>query len=201
MKVAQQIISRDKLYIGIIVMLAAIAGYLFLQAPAAEAVPSVTSSVKDVYSLLTEREAEIMAVKEESGLYKVTVKYPDTRGQNVVQDVYLTKDGALMANPLSPNALVRVNETTRGLTVAKQFAECLSDKKLIVFGKDNDLLSLQQLLGYYAYKIYVDCSQNTQLCQQVGVTQTPLTMYGNTTYRGLPLAREAAELTGCQPQG
>ncbi len=181
----------NRIYLAVIVLLVIVIGYLLVS----QVQPPVAKEVEDLYQLLTESDVDVLSVIQESGLYKVTVKYTDRTGSEAVQDVYITADGSFITDKL-----LNLEDYKARLSREKDFVDCLRDKNVIVFGSSNDLVSSQQLslLGSYAYKIYVDCFANPETCQQLGVTQVPITVYGNQSYVGLKSVSWFEELTGCK---
>ncbi len=192
--------NNEKLYIGVIVLLVLAVAAFFLANPFTGKVTDTgtdnpaAANVKEIYGILTDGDVEVMKVVEESGLYKVTIKFADNTGRNTVQDVYVTKDGKLIAGNI-----INMNSYKITLTNDKQFSQCLSDKKLFVFGAANDQASLLQLqvLGAFSGRVFFDCAANLEVCQQLGIQSVPTVIYNNQNYTGLYTLRFFENLTGC----
>lgn len=191
-----QKVSKDKVYIGIIAVLIVALAFLFLQQ---RSQPAEIQGVKDIYKIITEKEADILSVKDVSGLYKVTVRVTDAAGRSVVQDVFLTKDGVLFTG----QPLVKVSDYIDSLNKQKNFSACLTAKNAVLLGQGTDVTTFQQLLGLFATKNYVDCSQNLQQCQQLGQSAglqglpAPAVLYNNTIYQGFRDSSFVSSITGC----
>lgn len=193
-------LNNEKLYIGVIILLVLAVAAFFLANPFTGKVTdtgtdnAATANVKEIYSILTGGEVEVMKVVDESGLYKVTVRFNDATGRSTVQDVFVTKDGKFIAG-----TVINTNSYKITLTNDKQFAQCLSDKKLLVVGASNDQASVMQLqiLGTFASSVFFDCVQNQQVCQQSGIQSLPTVLYNSQNYTGLYTLRFFENLTGC----
>jgi hypothetical protein len=189
--------GKDGLYIGIIAVLFGVFGYFFfsnITGNAADVNSPSVQNVKAIYELLTSDKVEIMKVTDESGLYKVSVRFNDATGRSTLQDVYITKDGKLITA-----SVIDTKEYTKTLSSDRRFAQCLSDKGVIIFGSSSDQTTLVQLqmLGEFSGLVFFDCAKNPELCQQVGVQSVPATVYENQSYTGLQTKSFYEGLTGC----
>jgi hypothetical protein len=189
----------DKVYAGIIIVLAVVVVYMFYQPGQAVTADldkqAAGDVVKQIYELQYETQAEILSVNETSGLYKVTVKFTDYNRNQTTNEIFVTKDGKLIAD-----RLIVAESYNRLLSAQKIFVECLNAKGLRILGKSNDTATLQQLnvLGIYAYKLYVSCDGvNEQTCIDIGVGRYPTAVYNNTGYDSIYTAQFFSELTGC----
>jgi hypothetical protein len=187
--------SQGKLYLGIIIILAAVLIYFVAQGPlSAGAQEPAVSSAKAIFSALSENPAEVVSVKEESGLYKITMKITQRNGQAALQDIYVTKDGTLISDKM-----INTQDYGRQLEREKNFTDCLIAKNVVVAGLSNDAntLSQIQILGNFGYKVFFDCSANQQICQSAGITKAPTTVIGNQTFEGIQPVSFYTQATGC----
>ncbi|MBI2578168.1 MAG: hypothetical protein HYW26_00500 [Candidatus Aenigmarchaeota archaeon] len=156
---------------------------------------AAVDKVKKIYETITEGPVEVLNVKEESGMYRVILATRDASGSRQVQEILVSSDGALFTD-----RAVNTQAFLERITKEKSFAECLAGKQLLVFGQINEVNTQAQLqvLGSFYRKFYVDCTgANLQLCQQVGITQVPTTVYNNTPYIGVQALQLYEQLTGC----
>lgn len=193
-------VSKEKMLYGLIIILAIAVSFLLYQSLIATAQKeakqkAAVDNVKKIYETLTENPVEVLSVKEESGIYRVFLRTRDAAGNQQVQEILVSIDGALfMDRAFNTQAFLEK------LTKEKAFAECLADKRLLVFGQSGEVNTQTQLqiLGSFARKVYVDCvGTNLQLCQQIGITQVPTTVYNNTPYIGVQPLQLYEQLTGC----
>ncbi|MBI2076334.1 MAG: hypothetical protein HYT72_03755 [Candidatus Aenigmarchaeota archaeon] len=193
-------VRRDTMYLGVIAVLAVAAALLFFQSQKTQ--PVEIQSVKEIYKILTERDPEILSVKDENGLYKVTVRLTDVTGRSAVQDVFLTKDGVLFTD----QPLVKVGDYISSLNRQKNFSACLTSKNVQLLGQGDNLLTFQRLLGLFAVRNYFDCTanqQSLQQCQLLGKqagaesVPAPAVVFNNTIYPGFRDASFVGSLTGC----
>lgn len=156
---------------------------------------AAVDKVKKIYETLTESPVEVLNVKEESGMYRVILATRDASGNRQVQEILVSSDGALFTD-----RAVNTQALLDRLTKEKAFAECLASKRVLVFGQSSEVNTQAQLqvLGSFYRKFYVDCTgANLQVCQQVGITQVPTTVYNNTPYVGVQPLQLFEQLTGC----
>lgn len=189
----------DKVYLGIIVVLVLIIGYLFTQSNQnfqdVAGQQNAANVVKDIYDLQYETNSEILSTVEMNGVYKVVVRFNDFAGQKTTQDVFITKDGKLVTDRF----IIADNYKT-ALQKQKTFIECLLNRNLRILGQANDTATLQQfnVLGTYSYKLFVSCdTPNEQACRDLGVTRYPTAVYNNTGYANIYGAEFFGNLTGC----
>jgi hypothetical protein len=191
----------ENVYIGVIVVLVLVVLYVMTTASPATAGydrNSVAESVKSVYELQYETPAEALNVTDLNGLYRISVRFTDYTGKPSVQDVFVTKDGKLLTTQL-----LILDNYKAALTLQKNFVECLNTKGLRILGQSNDTATLQQLnlLGNYAYKVFVSCDgANEQICKNLGVRRYPTTIYNNTAYENIYQPDFFAQLTNCTLQ-
>jgi hypothetical protein len=188
---------KEMIYIGVIVVLAVILAFSFLQNTImAGSQKQVLDRVGEAYELLTEGDAEVLSVNDEGYVYRILLRLKLTGG-DVLREVYATKDGRFFSE--SGNVL-EVSNFMERLEKEKGFAECLRTKGFLVFGQSNEPNTVQQLLviGNFANKIYVDCvGANLQACQQLGIEEIPTIVYGDKSYTGVKSLEWIETLTGC----
>lgn len=156
------------------------------------------TKVQDVYELLSEGDVEILKMEEESGLYKVLMRVKTENTDNL-QEVYITKDGSLITDKIIVTEDYRVE-----LERERTFADCLKEKGVLIFGQSTEPNTLSQLnvLGNYAYKVYVDCiGTNLEVCQQLGVTEVPTIVMGNSSVTGVHSLEWFEQISGCTMGG
>ena len=187
---------KEMVYIGIIVVLVIVLAFMFLQNTITlGSQKKALDSVEGVYKMLTESEVEVLSVKDEGYVYRLLIRLK-LRDGDVIRELYVTKDGKFLTENI-----MDVPETMTRLGKEKDFAECLSSKGLIIFGQKSEPNTLQQLLviGNYANKIYVDCTEaNLQACQQLGIKEIPSIVYNNQIYTGVKSLEWIESLSGCK---
>jgi hypothetical protein len=171
----------------IVVLIIIIIGlYAFPSLPTSGNQSKAEENVLQIYKLIAGPNAEIIKTTEQNGLYKMTIRFTDTTtGKDTVQDVFVTKDGAMTVGNLADLALQRSL-----LTNQSAFAQCLVNKKVAVLGLSTDQATQLQLqvLGAFSGRNYIDCSgNNLVLCQQLNITSIPVIFYNNQLFQG-PLA-------------
>jgi hypothetical protein len=196
--------SKNKIYIAVIVVLAAALGYALLSGFGfgitgnAVSQDSATQKIKDIYKILTDKDVEILSMKAESGIYKVVIRTTDYAGAPIVQDIFITTDGKFITDKLLDAEQYRAS-----LSNSKDFITCLSGKGVRVVGQSNNnyTLAQMQLLGSFGYRIYFDCiGDNIQTCQQLGIKTIPSVIYNQTIYEGIKPVEWFEQLTNCTLQ-
>jgi hypothetical protein len=185
---------KDLFYIAIILILAAgLSVYVAMDLTYFGSGNAMDKVVK-VYELLSEGKVEVMKTTEESGLYRVVLRVTTANGDSL-QEVYVSKDGSIITDKV-----IRTDDYQVRLEKEKAFADCLKEKKLLVFGQSNEQNTVNQLmiLGNYGYKVYVDCTgANLQACQQLGITQIPTIALESKVYTGVHDLAWFEQTTGC----
>jgi len=188
-------IKKEKIYIVVIVILAIAIAYVFLQSTITTgSQQQALNKLTDVYKLITEADVEVLSVEEVSGVYKVLLRLRGTLGDSL-EEIYVTKDGNLITDKI-----IDTEDYKTRLESQKEFIECLKEKNLLVFGQSNEPNTIQQLqlLGNFAYKIYVDCvGANLEACQQLGIQEIPSVVYEGKSYAGVKNIDWFESLTGC----
>ena len=189
---------KDIIYIGIILVLAAILAYSFLQNTLiSSSQQKVLKDIGKAYELLTENEVEVLNVKDEGYVYKILLRLKITGG-DVIREIYATKDGRFFSEA---GNVIEVSSFMERLSREKGFAECLKTKGFIVFGQKSEPNTLQQLLeiGNFANRIYVDCvGANLEACVQLGISEIPTIVYNQMNYTGMKTRAWVESLTGCE---
>ena len=189
----------DKVYLGIIAVLVLIVIYLFAQSNQnlqdISGQQNAANTAKDIYDLQYETNSEILSTVEMNGVYKVVVRFKDFKGDDVTQDVFITKDGKLLTD-----RFIVADNYRSALQSQKDFVECLLSRNLRVLGQSNDTATLQQInvLGTYAYKLFVSCNGDSeQGCRELGIERYPTTVYNSTGYANIYAPEFFSQLTGC----
>lgn len=188
--------KRDILYIGVIVVLALVLAFMFLEKTITlGSQKQALDTVENVYRMLTDSDVEVLSVKDEGYVYKMLVRLK-LRDGDVIRELYVTKDGRFLTENI-----MDVPETVTRLGKEKNFTECLKARGFIVFGQKSEPNTLQQLstIGNYANKVYVDCTgANLQACQRLGIKEIPSIVYNNKVYTGVKSLEWIESLTGCK---
>lgn len=180
-----------KLAAAVMIIVVIAAAALFLN----NSPSSAAEKVRGVYSLLSESNAEVISVKEESGVLRILLRVPLRNGQPALQDVLATKDGSIMTD-----RIINTSAFASQLQREKAFAECLAAKNVVIAGVSTDANTVAQLqaIGNYAYKVYVDCAgANLQVCQSAGITAVPTIVVGNQSVAGPQPLSFFVQATGC----
>jgi len=135
------------------------------------------NNAKALFTVVTGGPVDVLKTTEEHGLYRITLRMKNAQGQDIVQDVYVTKDGTFSAGNL-----VDLEVQKSALTNQSSFANCLYNKNVRILGLSTDQgTQLQlQVLGAFSGKLYIDCGgQNLALCQQMNITNVPVIFVAN----------------------
>ena len=185
---------KNYILIGVIVLLIISVG-LIIQSISNNSQKSSDATL-EVYNILTDNNAEVLSIKEVSGLKKVTVGVKTAQGAINAQEVYITPDGKYMTS-----SLVNVEEYKKKIQADKNFISCLRQKNLVIFGQSNnqDTISQLNLLGVFSTSIYFDClGDNLRKCVDVGVSSIPAVFYNSQNFTGVRDIKFFEELTGCK---
>ncbi len=164
---------------------------------------SAGEKVKTLYELANPGVTfEVLSATEESGMYKIALKFATASGTNF-NEVYVTKDGKLLSE-----GMVMVEKSTEDISAAKNFVDCLYDNGLRIYGVLNQSFSAEaasmtsmqlQTLGMYSGKLYVSCDgEFLQQCVNLGLQQVPSIVYNNTAYNGVKDVTWLEQTTGCK---
>lgn len=189
---------KEMVYIGIIIILAAVLAFNFLQSSLIlGSQQKVVEDVGKAYELLTESEVEVLSVKDEGYVYKMLLRLKITGG-DVIKEIYATKDGRFFSEA---GNVLEVSGFMERLSKERDFAECLRTKGFIVFGQKSQPETLQQLfeIGNFANRVYVDCiGANLEACLQLGIQEIPTIVYNQMNYTGVKTRGWIEGLTGCE---
>jgi len=187
-----------KIIIGILVLIivVVVAFYNFASVSAAgEDKARAERNVVELYKVITGGDAEVLKTVEQSGVYKLTVRFKDATGRDTLEDIFVTKDGLFFTNRLVDL------EVQKSLFVNQSsFANCLFNKQVRILGLSNDASTQAQLqaLGAFSARLYVDCSGvNLALCQQLNLTRVPVIFYNNQLFQGPQNIQWFEQNVGC----
>jgi hypothetical protein len=165
---------------------------------------STEQKIKTFYELvLPGSSAEVMSLKEESGLYKVLVKITSA-GSVSYQEGYLTKDGKLLS---MSDSTILVETSVKQIEKQKIFVKCLKDKDVRIFGINNQtvpggvatILQLNILGRIYSPEIFINCDgQLAQQCINAGISQVPSVVVGGNIETGVKTIDWFESKTGCK---
>jgi len=147
--------------------------------------------------------ASLLEVVEESGVYKVTVGIADQEYAS-----YASKDGKI----LFPEGfeLVESQQTFLEDTVLTDgladFIGCLEKAEFVVYGANwcGWTKKLIEALGGFdvAKPVYIECTEEKELCTEEGITGYPTIFIKGEEYQGARTLEDIAAATGCEaPSG
>lgn len=136
---------------------------------------------------------EIMQVRRQNSLYKVTLRQGP--GGDDFKDVFLSLDGKLLLSGVQPLEVER-----RRLADGRRFTDCLLAAGLRLFGRSHEPMTRAQLdaIGYSAERLLIDCAREEKNCQELGLREYPSLKKGETLYPGLRSHAWIETLTGCK---
>lgn len=158
----------------------------------------VGKNIENLYELVNPGvDVTVEKIDDASGMYKVLIKAVDAAGGATFREAYVTKDGALMSE-----SMVLVSQSIGQINKVRDFADCLENKGLVVFGLSNDTpttLQFNILGGTYATKIYRSCDgSQLQQCVDAGITQVPTAVYEGRGHAGVQPISFFENLTACK---
>lgn len=195
--------------IGVILVVVVFAAYLTLNFNLTGRFVSTSQSspeekIKTFYELVFPgTTADVVSFKEESGLYKVLVKIVSST-QTSYQEIYVSKDGKLLS---TADSTILLENSINQIESQKNFVNCLYDKGVRIFGISNQttqggiatLLQLNVLGKIYSPKLFVSCDGIlVQQCINVGITQVPSVIIGNTINPGVKTIDWFVTKTSCK---
>ena len=141
---------------------------------------------------------DVLNIEEQSGLYKLILSV----GDESYQTVYVTEDGKKMSIEM-----VDINEVNRRLDSHEEFIDCLKNNEVLFFGaigsEDEEIaqLSILQLrslsITENTEELYIDCTNNKEDCEELGVEYLPSMMFGEEIVQGLVTEELIEEEIGC----
>jgi len=152
-------------------------------------------------------EAELINVEEDGSLYLVTLLM---EGQEI--PVHITKDGKYLAQVVPLDLQIQTPQTPQptpqsyseeDLEKIKPFINCLAEKGVKVYGANwcgwTKKLVVNTLGGFdIAEPIYIECTENEDLCASEGVTGYPTIKINNELYDGERTLEGLATATSCE---
>jgi hypothetical protein len=162
--------------------------------------------VKKFYELIfPDSKAEIISLKEESGIYKILVKITSA-GTVSYQEAYVTKDGKLLS---TSESTILVESSIEQIEKSKNFVDCLFNKGVRIYGVLNQtenqqgaqatLLQLNLLGRFYSPRLYVSCdAELVQQCLDKGITIVPSVVIGKDIEPGVKTIDWFENKTGCK---
>ncbi|GAI12971.1 unnamed protein product, partial [marine sediment metagenome] len=154
---------------------------------------------------------ELDSIRKVSGLYEVNVKYDEE-----IITVYITVDGEYIIpeGALTPVVVIEQqldeqqisNLSEEEIEVLKEeiagFVECLKKAGLKIYGANWcgwTEKTVGAFGGFDAVKpIYVECTENQQLCQEKEIGGYPTILINDKSYTGPRTFEGYAEATGCE---
>ena len=150
--------------------------------------------------------AELVEVNKKSGLYEVVLFM---QGRDV--PVYVTLDGENLVSGLTPLGVITQPSQTQqtseeyseeDLEKISVFIDCLAKKGVKIYGANwcgwTKKLVVQTLGGFdIAAPIYVECTENEELCSSEEVSGYPTIKINQELYKGARTFEGFAESTGC----
>ncbi|MEM5836502.1 MAG: hypothetical protein QXR09_03870 [Candidatus Aenigmatarchaeota archaeon] len=156
----------------------------------------VSKKLKSLYELANPGTTiEVIALNEQSGLYKALLKASGITGTNYLE-VYVTKDGKLLTQ-----SVIFVEQSIEQMKRLKNFVDCLESKNVKIFGLRNDTLTLLQLniLGAYSPKLFVPCDgEMVSNCISAKVERVPSVVFGGRVEPGVKSIEWFEAATGCK---
>jgi len=166
--------------------------------------------ILDLANSQIEGEVELVGVKEENGLYEVTLSM-----QGEEFPVYLTLDGENLVSGLTPIFVLKQQNqespdqtqqseeySVEELEKISTFVDCLAEKNVKIYGANwcgwTKKLVVETFGGFdVTAPIYVECTENEELCSSEGVEGYPTIKIDNELYGGSRTFEGFAEATGC----
>lgn len=153
-----------------------------------------------------------VSVEEKYSVYKVLTEY-----QGEQQPVHVSKDGkylffaALNTSEELPKMTATPAPSTTATETATQppysteelqsFVNCLDKSGVKIYGAEwcSHCQELVNRLGGYdtVDPIYVECTENKQLCQEKGIQAYPTILINGSEYQGARTYQELSQATGC----
>ena len=151
-------------------------------------------TIKELYSLISDKDIHIVKVLEVGYYYRVTFE-TISNGKTVQKTVFLTRDGQYLTEEVT-----EINEKYNELTNQKRFANCLLDKGVRVLVHPENAESQKMIipLGRFADKIIINCATSMENCANLGAQSLPAVLYKEKVYNGLKSREWLETLTGCK---
>ena len=157
--------------------------------------------------------ASLISVGEENGVYKIHLKIGEKE-----YDSYITKDGKLLFTAgidleETPTAQKTEDESSQpsieGSISSEELAKfvgCLEKADFVIYGANwcGWTKKLTGMLGGFdiVKPIYVECTEEQELCEEKGITGYPTILVKGEEYQGARSFEEIAAATDCEvPSG
>ncbi len=158
--------------------------------------------------------ASLVSVVEESGLYKIHIKIGEEE-----YDSYVSKDGKLLfpsgfveleKTPITETPETEESEPASENTIPSEelteFIYCLKEANFVIYGANwcGWTKKLTDMFGGFdmVKPIYVECTEEEELCQEKEVMAYPTILINGEEYQGERTFEEIAAATGCEiPSG
>ncbi len=158
--------------------------------------------------------ASLISVVEESGLYKIHIKIGEEE-----YDSYVSKDGKLLFPSgflkLEEAPITQTQETNESEPVSEntispeeltEFIYCLQEANFVIYGANwcGWTKKLTDMLGGFdmVKPIYVECTEEEELCEEKEVSAYPTILIKGEKYQGGRTFEEIAAATSCEiPSG
>jgi len=140
--------------------------------------------------------ASAISVEDKGSVYEVMTLY---REREI--PVYISKDGRyLFLNALDTSGKTEL-ETTYPTEELQKFVDCLNEAGLKIYGAKwcPHCQNLVNMLGGYdvVEKIYVECTEQQEVCDSEGVTAYPTIKINGEEYMGARTFEGLSKATGC----
>ena len=203
--------KRDLWKISTFILLAVLIGFIIMSF-SGSFITGKTVSEKKVgqamldFALSQGIDAKLVSVEKEGGFYLVVLSI---EGNQI--PVYVTRDGKYFTSSLI--SLTETSTTTSTTNTAQQgyssedleklreFNECLAAKGVRIYGTNWCGYTVQWVtaLGGFdtASPIYIECTEEQELCQSEGIQGYPTTKINGQAYSGARTIEAIAQETGC----
>lgn len=152
------------------------------------------------YEMSGAEELSLKSVEEMSGIYQVNFEY-----KGAIVSIYITKDGKFagsMAPIIFDEPAPQEEYSEEDLEKISVFIDCLAEKGVKIYGANwcgwTKKLVVETLGGFdIAAPIYVECTENEELCSSEGITGYPTIKINGELYTGPRTFEGLSEATGC----
>jgi hypothetical protein len=156
---------------------------------------------------VADSDVTLIDVEDTGDFYLATIEF---KGQEM--PIYITKDGAYYTSNLIPlgdveqdggdESLVQEEYSEEDLEKISIFITCLAEKDVKIYGANwcgwTKRLVIETLGGFdVAAPIYVECTENEELCSSEGIQGYPTIKIGGELYEDPRTFEGFAEATGC----
>lgn len=169
--------------------------------------------LSSVLGLYYQDDFKYTSFKDLGSVYEITIDYDG----ETLPPMYVTKDGKYLANELpSVEELKTQQQTTsppqtqqqvassysqEDLVQIETFTQCLAQKDFIVYGANWCGYTKQVVTLFGGFDVidpvYVECTEDQELCAQEGIQGYPTIRVGGQAYQGQRTFEGFAQATGC----